>query len=358
MTWRSRWDTLVRRGKELGGPGRALLAVKTAFACVVAWYLAPWVPFAENEYSYYAPLGALVSMYPTLMRSVRTGVQTLVGVGLGIALGSAGLALVHAGGPGILALGGVVGVGVLVGATRLLGDGGDWVAMAGLFVLLLGGADADDFSVSYIVTLGFGVLIGVAVNLAIMPPLHLTYAGRRLSQLRDAAAGSLRDLADLVERGEGPRDEIDTIVSGLRKTASAVAADVLDAEESARGNPRSRRHRDERQLNDRRRRALEHTVFSIRDLSDALFQAGGEEDGRPTIAEGPRPALIEAIRACADLVGAPIDDDSADDFVPPAEQALDAYLERIRETGAPTPEASTAGFCLRRILESARPVSR
>ena len=358
MTWRSRWEALKRRSQELEGPGRGLLAAKTAVACGLAWYLAPWVPFAENEYSYYAPLGALVSMYPTLMRSVRTGLQTLAGVGIGIALGAAGLALVHAGGPAVVALGGVVGVGVLAGATRFLGAGGDWVAMAGMFVLLLGGADADQFSISYIVTLAFGVVVGVAVNLAIVPPLHLGYASRRLSQLRDAAAGSLRDLADLLERGTGPREEIDTIVSGLRRTASAVAADVLDADESARGNPRSRGHREERAVNDRRRRALEHTVFSIRDLSDALFRSGGEDDGEPTVDRTAHEPLVTAIRACADLVAAPLESEDADDLVSAAEDAVAGYLSTVRDAGAPSPEAATVGFCLQRILESARPITR
>ena len=52
-----------------------------AAAAVLAWYLAPLVPLASSEYSYYAPLGVLVSMYPTVARSAMTdGVVTSGGV--------------------------------------------------------------------------------------------------------------------------------------------------------------------------------------------------------------------------------------------------------------------------------------
>ncbi|MDN3309731.1 FUSC family protein [Microbacterium oryzae] len=346
----------MRRGQELDGPGRVLLAVKVALACGLALHFAPYVPFAADEYSYYAPLGALVSMYPTLMRSVRTGLQTLVGVGLGILLGTGGLALVYAGGPALLALALVVGLGVLVGAFRWLGAGRDWIAMAGMFVLLIGGGDPDEFSVSYLVTLAFGVIVGVAVNLLIVPPLHLTYAGRRLSQLRDAAARSLHDLADLIERGDGPQEEIDGIVTSLRRTASAVSDDVLDADESARGNPRSRRHREERRTNDRRRRALERTVFAIRSLSDALFRDTPSEEGEPTAPEPTQRTLVSAIRACADLVATPLHDEQTEDLANAAQEALDQYLAEVRESGAADADAVTVGFCLRRVIDSARSV--
>ncbi|MCS3843801.1 hypothetical protein [Microbacterium sp. AK031] len=48
----------------------------------IAWALAPHMPGVTDEYPYYAPLGALLSMYPTLMESAKSGVQTLLGPGL------------------------------------------------------------------------------------------------------------------------------------------------------------------------------------------------------------------------------------------------------------------------------------
>ncbi len=73
---------------------RLLLAAKTAAAAALAWYLAPLVPLAQSEYSYYAPLGVLVSMYPTVARSASSGAQAVVGLALGIGLGLVSLAVV------------------------------------------------------------------------------------------------------------------------------------------------------------------------------------------------------------------------------------------------------------------------
>ena len=145
-------------------PDRLLLAAKTAAAAVIAWYLAPLVPFALSEYSYYAPLGVLVSMYPTVARSAASGVQAVVGLAVGIALGLGALDLVDAGVLRGVAVAAVIAHGVLAAGIRALGVGRDWVAIAGLFVLLLGGADPDGYSVSYLLTMAFGVVVGVVVK--------------------------------------------------------------------------------------------------------------------------------------------------------------------------------------------------
>jgi uncharacterized membrane protein YgaE (UPF0421/DUF939 family) len=331
-----------------------LLAAKTALACGLAWYLAPWVPFAENDYSYYAPLGALVSMYPTLMSSLRTGVQTLAGVAVGVCIGIVGVGAVSTGTPPIVALVGVVGMGILAGVVRPLGAGRDWVPMAAIFMLLIGGTNADEFSVSYLATLAFGVAVGLCVNLAIVPPLYLRHAERRISQLRDTAARCLHDIADLVSDRESGGD-IDRMMTVLRETATAVAADVHDAEESARGNPRSGRHGAERRSNDRRQRALERSVFSIRDLADALFSDDDGDRRSTAVPQAAQAPLAKAIHACGDLTGSSIGEDRAPALLAEADRALDSYLAAL-EDPPPNSNASMAvAFCLQRIIGNARP---
>lgn len=70
---------------------RVLLAVKASFASALAWFLAPLVPFADDTYSYYAPLGVLVSAYPTIAGSLRSSEQALLGLAIGLGLGVAGV---------------------------------------------------------------------------------------------------------------------------------------------------------------------------------------------------------------------------------------------------------------------------
>ncbi|MGY1552357.1 hypothetical protein ACW5CM_11300 [Microbacterium sp. A588] len=130
--------------------------------------------------------------------SARAGVQSLAGLAIGIALGVGGLGIVLLGGPAVVAV--VIAAGIIIGGIRVLGAGSDWVAIAGLFVLLLGGTAADEFSVSYLLTMAFGIIVGVLTNLLVFPPLHLRRAAARLSALRDATATALDDIADALQR--------------------------------------------------------------------------------------------------------------------------------------------------------------
>ncbi|WP_133159182.1 FUSC family protein [Arthrobacter glacialis] len=89
---------------------RVLLAAKNALAVGLSCFFAPHMHGAVDEYPCYAPLGALVSMYPTFMGSVRSGLQTLVGLLLGIML-AAGVLLL--GISNILTISLAVGAGLL-----------------------------------------------------------------------------------------------------------------------------------------------------------------------------------------------------------------------------------------------------
>ena len=65
-------------------PSRLLHVAKTAAAATLAWYAGHLVPGEANAYAYYAPLGALVASVPTVAGSVRSSVQVVVGVLLGV----------------------------------------------------------------------------------------------------------------------------------------------------------------------------------------------------------------------------------------------------------------------------------
>ncbi|MET4001796.1 uncharacterized membrane protein YgaE (UPF0421/DUF939 family) [Arthrobacter sp. UYCu511] len=101
------WKRFLVWAKSSLAGQRLLLAAKTSLAVGVAWILARYMPGVADKYPYYAPLGALVSMYPTLMGSVRAGLQTLAGLFIGIAL-AAGVLL--AGTPNILSISLAVGL--------------------------------------------------------------------------------------------------------------------------------------------------------------------------------------------------------------------------------------------------------
>jgi uncharacterized membrane protein YgaE (UPF0421/DUF939 family) len=336
---------------------RLLLAIKTSLAAVLAWYLAPLIPFLDEQYSYYAPLGALVTMYPTVARSARVGLQVLIGLAVGIGVGLCGIAALHLGVPGGVVLGAVIGVGVLLGGLRVLGAGGDWAPLAGLFVLLIGGAsDPEEFSISYLGTTAFGVIVGIAVNLIVVPPLYLRQASERLTALRETVTGLLDDAADSVAQGEIQPDRFEKALVTLAETRAAVNADVEEAEESALANPRRRRHHDEREENARRMAALERTAFLTRDLIDLLLELRADDDVSLTPAV--RNELAHAIRKTADLVATPLGDDAAPDRLRDAGRALSTY-QRALAAPVPGSRADVAAgaaveLCLRRIIDVSR----
>lgn len=342
---------------RLANQPRLLLAVKTSLAAVLAWYLAPLIPFAEDQYSYYAPLGALVTMHPTIARSARVGGQVLMGLALGIAISLCGIGAMHLGIPGGVVLGTVIGVGVLLGGLRWLGAGGDWVALAALFVLLAAGGDPEGFSISYLGTTAFGVVVGIAVNLVVVPPLYLRRASERLSALRDTVTDVLTDLADAVAHDEIDADRVHRALETLSRTGEAVAGDVDEAEESVRANPRRRRHQDVREQNAQRMAALERAAFLTRDLIDLLLELRATDDG--TLIAVVRDDLALTIRRAADLIGTPVGDARARERLRAADEALAAYQ---RALGDPRPRrrddvatGAAVELCLRRIIDVARP---
>lgn len=337
---------------------RLVLAGKAAAAGAIAWLLAPYVPFADSEYSYYAPLGVLVSMYPTVAGSARAGVQALTGLGIGIAFGLGALGLVFAGLPAIVAIALVIAVGIVIGGIQALGAGKDWVAIAALFVLLLGGPQADEFSLSYLLTMAFGVVVGIAMNLIVIPPLYLRQASERLNALRGAVCAALLDVAAALVGDALDAERIGDSTRDLASAVSDAAAEVREAEESSRANPRGRRRRGERELNARRLRALDRTTRAIRELADILVHA---EEQRAAPDAAMREALADAVRACADLVAVPVGDESAREHLSVAVAAVDravALLDRHPTApGEPAYDrahAYAAVVCVRRIVDAGR----
>lgn len=339
-------------GEQATDDARLILAAKTAVAAAIAWYLAPLVPWADSEYSYYAPLGVLVSMYPTVLGSARAGLQALIGLAVGIGLGLGGLLLVSAGAPGVVAVAMVIAVGISVGGIDALGVGSDWVAIAGLFVLLIGGPAGDEFTMSYLMTMAFGVLVGIAMNLIVVPPLYLRRASGQLTILRERVRSTLDELAEAIEEQTVDGRRIADSTGDLPTVLSTVEDEVRQANESSRANPRGRRRIADKKLNDRRMTALERTSTATRDLA-AVFALAADEGIVPDAVT--RRALARAVRACADIIGAAADDPRAREKLDTASDLTEDVLEGlgsrpIAQSDYALAYAYTAVVCLRRIV--------
>lgn len=345
------------RAKAVLAQPRLLLAVKTAVAAAIAWKLAPFMPGVADEYPYYAPLGVIVASFPTLMGSVRNAAETLAGLVLGIAL-AAGVIVFSE--PSVLTVSLVVGVGMLFGGIRRLGAGRDYVPIAGLFVLIVGGPNADGYSIGYVSQMSLGIVVGLAVNLLIAPPVRVRAAVTELSRLRAALGAHLSDLADALDASWPPeRGEWSAQGQTLARTAATVRSALAAVDESRRINPRERIQPHDLSHDYDDLAALENVTFYVRDLTDVL---AGAAWGTPVPVELPgalRPPLSTAIRAAAALVEAwntgnaqsgPLQ--AADDAI----AALNRAVHDHRELGADAiVAAGAATLDLTRMLAAVRP---
>ncbi|WP_334170444.1 FUSC family protein [Sinomonas sp.] len=347
-------DTALSGLRRAASRGRLELAGKTALATGLAWLVGPLMPGPAAHYPYYAPLGALVTMYPTVADSARKGLQSLLGLGLGIGVAMAVAAFTSA---NALAVGAVVGLGVLVGGLPRMGAASDWVPMAGLFVLVIGGPRADAFSAAYLLQMVVGVAIGFAVNWLILPPLHFKAISSAFSRQRHALAGQLEDMAEAMNEAWPPdhsdwaqRDE------QLARTAGEVRQAVHRAEVSARANPRRRRHPRDLGEDLKDLRAIERLTFQVQDITDVLASVIWEERAGTTVPPELTRELGAALRAAASVVRAWGEDD-VEGPIEAAQEALavlsTGFADVISRDASVNATASVA-MSLRRTVQIVR----
>lgn len=297
---RARRPSIVRSLREAVDPARLLLVAKTALAVGLAWLIAPHMPGVTDEYPYYAPLGALVSMYPTLMGSVRSGLQTLLGLATGIGLAAIVVLTV---GPTWWTIPAVVGIGVLVSGTGWFGVGREYVPMAALFVLIIGGQDADDYSTGYLVQTAVGVAVGLLVNLVIAPaPLTLA-AAAKVDAFRAQLSEHLHDIGSAVSESWPPEHQqwADDAAS-LADTTAELQRALSDADDSRRGNPRAMGRRGETRQLHAELAALDRIAHLIRDISDEIADTIWDRPGALELDEALPEPLSAACHAVAEVI--------------------------------------------------------
>jgi uncharacterized membrane protein YgaE (UPF0421/DUF939 family) len=274
-------------------PDRLVIVAKAAVAAAIAWALGLLMPGDTAQYAYYAPLGAILAMAPTVVSSVRGSVQLVIGLTSGIAIAWA-LVTLDVPMPVRIAL--AVAVGTLVAGVPALGAGRDYVPVAALFTLILGGGSAlGDYSLGYIAQMATGLAVGVAINLLIAPPLRLGDARDAVSQLKHRAAdvldGAAETLADSAREHTGTSAGVSDLPALLEQAHSALDT----AWESRRINPRARKRPFDSAAARDDVDAMRRIGRSLEDLDRAL--ADGVREEIPT-------KVLDPMRRAVDSTGA------------------------------------------------------
>ncbi len=331
---------------------RALLAVKAALAAAISWWIAVQVPGVASQYPYYAPLGAVACMYPTVAGSARQGFQTLIGLAVGFVLA---FPVILLGQVSVVTVAVVVGVGVLAAGLPKLGAGRDWIPIASLFVLLLGGDDPQAYSFGYLTQMLIGVLVGLAVNLLVFPPLHLNGAVEGLENFRGLLARQLGDMAAAIRESWPPEhEEWSQRESELSELGQQVRSAVQLADSSRRGNVRRRRYHHDLDADYHALQAMERIAFHVQDMTDVLAGV----IWRTPVDTALPPALVEPLGEAMSRTALAVEAwDPEGSEMTGAEAAVEELLQQITASATAQDRiqaTATLGMGLRRILLTVR----
>ncbi|WP_067828798.1 FUSC family protein [Actinomadura kijaniata] len=222
------WNNPRRRWPE-----RVHVIVKAVLAGVLAWLAGHHL--LGHPQPYYAPLAALLGVYPTVERSLRESLSYAGSFVLAVALAvPVGMLL----GPGPVGLALVLTLSLALSSWWRLGEQGTQIPFISLFTLLMGGHDGLSYAGPRLGDVAVGLAVGLAVNLLVFPPLHLRRAEYALAEARDEMVGALCHLAGAVidpdewEGWERRERRLVRSVDRARRTCDR-------ASDSLRGNPRA-----------------------------------------------------------------------------------------------------------------------
>jgi len=281
---------------------RLQLALKAGLAAGVAFAIAPFMPGSAADCPYYAPLGALVAMYENVAGSMRQGVQTLVGLAIGVGLA---FMLFSLGSPSPWTVAVVMGLGVILAGLPKIGSGRDWIPTAALLVLLVGGHNPDTFSFGYLFQMGVGVTVGIVVNLLVFPPLHFRAAELSIAELRQALAQQLWDMGKALKES-WPPEHVDWSrrSEALAAHARSVRLAVEKADASRQANPRRHLHPRDLNLDYRNLRDLERLTFHVQDVTQVLSDVIWAEDTPFVVPDEYAVPLGDAMASVGDVLRA------------------------------------------------------
>jgi len=295
----------VRPTKELLRQPWLQRGVRAALAAALAWQVAVLLPPPLADYAYYAPLGAVIAVHPTVADSAAAAWRTVVAILLGFGLAAA----VHqltAPLPGALTIALIVALAVGIEQWPVLKEHASWVSFAAVLMLTVGAANPARYAVSYAGLTLLGAAIGVLVTTLLFPPLQLTAAQRRIDITRALLAQHLRDIASGLRRGEVPTPGQWTrrgqaLESALDRMRAAEAV----VERARRANPRARRWGPTAGRIREQSRALDRVAVLVDDLTMLVVEFQPHRRGIDRIDGGTGWVLADALDGLARVVCTP-----------------------------------------------------
>ncbi|MFI1249292.1 aromatic acid exporter family protein [Streptomyces anulatus] len=176
-------------------------SLKAAVAAIIAWSLTGW--WLTAPMALMAPWAAVALVQGTVYRSVRTATQLLLMITAGTLIAAGAAALT---GNTMAAMVIALPLTVLLGNLAPVGGQGLYAPTTALFVLAYGSYSLPDVGHRLLET-AVGAAVGIAVNAAILPPVHSRHVNRLVCALPRDCAELLRDMGDGMQDYDAQRAE-------------------------------------------------------------------------------------------------------------------------------------------------------
>ncbi len=281
-------------------------AIATSAAWLVAGALIPGQP------PVFAAIAALLVVQPSLNQSLTKAIERSIGVFSGVVIASI-LGILLGSGTWVILLATVVAL-LIAWALKMTAGTANQVAISALLVLALGTA-TPTYALDRVLETVIGAVIGILINLALVPPVAVAPARDAVTRLGDELANSLERLAHGLEAPQSAADLDGLLVEArlMRPMRDAADAAIEVATESLSLNPRGRRHREDlaaiQALLDRTGPIVTQTVGMTRAFCDHYDATIADEPVVQAIAEQLRRAAhdvrleVRRTDAAADAAG-------------------------------------------------------
>ncbi len=219
-----------------------LQVAKSAIATIAAWLIAGWL--IPGPLPVFAAIAALLVVQPSLNQSFGKALERSVGVIAGVVIAS-GLALLFGQSTWVILIAVAIGL-VIAWALKMTSGTGNQVAISAILVLALGAA-TPNYALDRVIETIIGALIGIIVNVLLVPPVSVAPAHRAVDALGEELAASLDRLADAFESPQSPPQLTELLLSArlMRPMRDAADAAIDAGRDSLTLNPRAARHREE-----------------------------------------------------------------------------------------------------------------
>jgi len=309
-------------------------AVRAALAAGLAWQAAVLIP-AVSDYAYYAPLGAVIAVSPTIADSASAAWRSVLAILIGFALALA-VYEVTRWLPDSLTIALIVVLAAGIERWRLLREQSSWVTFAAVLMLTVGTADPAEYAVRYAGLTLLGAAVGVLVTTVLFPPLQLTSAVHRVAAARELLAEHLEAIAGGLRTGELPdpaqwtarTDQLDRALDGMRSAEAQV-------ERARRANPRARNWQGTAGSIREQSRALDRVAVLVDDLTTLVVEFQPHRRGLDRVDGATGWVLADALEGLARVVRIPYhatdtEPDERDAAIDAAVDALDRLTTLLR----------------------------